>query len=206
MFANIVGGVISPLLANIYLNPLDHVLKEAGFALVRYADDFVILCQTREDAERALGVVQNWVASSGLTLHPTKTRIVYTREDSFAFLGYSFRGNLRFPRTKSLQKLKDAIRQKTHHKHGDSLPTICERMRPQLQGWFTYFRHCHWTVFHELDSWIRGRLRSILRKRSRRRGRGRGWDHFRCPNAYFDEQGLYSLGAAHIRLVQSSMR
>ena len=200
------GAVVSPLLANIYLNPLDHVLDEAGFALVRYADDFVILCQTREDAERALGTVQNWVASSGLTLHPTKTKIVDAREESFAFLGYSFRGKLRFPRAKSLQKLKDGIRGKTHRKRGDDLTTICGLLRSQLQGWFTYFRHCHWTVFRELDSWTRGRLRSLLRKRSKRRGRGRGKDHQRWPNTYFDEHGLYSLGAAHVRLVQSSPR
>ena len=68
------GAVLSPLLANIYLNPLDHLLAEAGFAMVRYADDFVILCKTREDAERALALVQQWVAENGLTLHPTKTQ------------------------------------------------------------------------------------------------------------------------------------
>jgi len=200
------GAVISPLLANIYLNPLDHLLSEAGFALVRYADDFVILCQTREEAERALEQVQGWVASSGLTLHPTKTKLVDAREESFAFLGYSFRGELRFPREKSLEKLKDGIRVKTKRKQGDNLSTICGRLRSQLQGWFNYFHHCHWSVFKELDSWIRGRLRSILRKRSKRRGRGRGKDHQRWPNAFFDKHGLYSLGAAHRSLVQSSMR
>jgi RNA-directed DNA polymerase len=197
------GAVISPLLANIYLNPLDHLLKEAGFVLVRYADDFVILCQTREAAERALEQVQDWVASNGLTLHPTKTKIVDAREESFAFLGYSFRGNLRFPREKSLQKFKDGIREKTRRKQGDNLLTICGRLRPQLQGWFNYFRHCHWTVYRDLDSWIRGRLRSILRKRTKRRGRGRGKDHVRWPNTFFDENGLYNLGSAHIRFAQS---
>ena len=200
------GAVISPLLANIYLNPLDQLLDEAGFALVRYADDFVILCQTREDAERALEKVQDWVASNGLTLHPTKTKIVDAREQSFAFLGYSFRGKLRFPRAKSLQKLKDEIRKKTHRKHGTDLTTICGRLRSQLQGWFAYFRHCHWTVFRELDSWTRGRLRSLLRKRSKRRGRAHGKDHLRWPNTFFDKHGLYSLGTAHTRLVQSSPR
>jgi RNA-directed DNA polymerase len=200
------GAVISPLLANIYLNPLDHMLEEAGLALVRYADDFVILCRTREDAERALELVRGWVATNGLTLHPTKTRIVDAREESFAFLGYTFRGTLRVPRAKSLQKLKDGIRQQTRRGNGDNMLTICGRLRWQLRGWFTYFRHCRWTVFQTLDGWIRGRLRAILRRRSKRRGRGRGWDHRRWPNAYFTEQGLYSLGAAHTRFVQSSMR
>ncbi len=200
------GAVISPLLANIYLNPLDHLLESAGFALVRYADDFVILCKTREDAERALAVVQSWVETNGLTLHSTKTKIVDVREQSFDFLGYSFRGKFRFPRNKSLKKLKDSIRTQTRRTHGHSMPVTCGKLSSQMQGWFHYFRHCHWTVFRDLDGWTRGRLRNILRKRSKRRGRGRGKDHQRWPNAYFAEQGLFSLGAAHVRFVQSSTR
>ncbi len=80
------GAVLSPLLANIYLNPLDHVLDDAGFALVRYADDFVILCKTREEAEAALAMVQRWVNENELTLHPTKTKIVDARIEGFDFL------------------------------------------------------------------------------------------------------------------------
>jgi len=200
------GAVISPLLANIYLNPLDHILQAADFALVRYADDFVVLCQTPEDAERALATIQSWVETNGLTLHPTKTKIVNAREKSFDFLGYTFRGKLRFPRAKSLKKMKDSVREKTRRANGRSMPETCGKLSSQLRGWFHYFRHCHWTVFRELDGWIRGRLRSILRKRSKRRGRGRGKDHQRWPNAYFAEQGLFNLGTAHTRLVQSSLR
>jgi RNA-directed DNA polymerase len=200
------GAVISPLLANIYLNPLDHLLEEAGFAMVRYADDFVILCQTPEAAERALEMVRSWVVTNGLTLHPTKTQIVDARTQSFAFLGYAFRGELRFPREKSLHKLEDSIRQKTRRTQGDDLRTICRRLSWTLRGWFNYFRHCHWTIFRELDEWIRGRLRSILRKRRKRRGRARGKDHQRWPNSHFDKHGLYSLLTAHVRLVQSSPR
>ena len=200
------GAVLSPLLANIYLNPLDHSLTEAGFAMVRYADDFVILCKTREDADRALALVQCWVVENELTLHPTKTRIVDARTEGFDFLGYHFWGKLRLPREKSLKKFKDAVREKTKRTNGQCMPFVCARLSSQLRGWFTYFRHCHWRVFRELDGWIRGRLRSILRKRCKRRGRGRGKDHQRWPNAFFDEKGLYSLNAAHIRFVQSSMR
>jgi RNA-directed DNA polymerase len=201
------GAVLSPLLANIYLNPLDHLLADAGFAMVRYADDFVILCKTPEDAARALALVQRWVADNGLTLHPTKTRIVDARTEGFDFLGYHFRGKVRLPREKSLEKFKDGVRAKTKRTNGHSLPFTCARLSSQLCGWFTYFRHCHWTVFRDLDGWIRGRLRSILRKRSGRRGRGYGGpDHQRWPNAYFDTQGLYSLNAAHGRFVQSSLR
>ena len=116
------GAVLSPLLANIYLNPLDHLLAEAGFAMVRYADDFVILCRTREDAERALALVQRWVAENELTLHPTKTKIVDARTEGFDFLGYHFRGKLRLPREKSLKKFKDAVREKTKRTNGQCLP------------------------------------------------------------------------------------
>jgi RNA-directed DNA polymerase len=197
------GAVISPLLANIYLNPMDHLVSAAGFAMVRYADDFVILCRTREDADRALVLVRGWVEDNGLTLHPTKTKIVDARTDGFDFLGYTFRGRLRLPRKKSLAKLKDTIRQKTRRTHGHRLQWTIGSLTATLQGWFGYFRHCHGNVYTDLDSWIRGRLRSILRKRAGRRGRGRGADHQRWPNHYFADQGLYSLSAAHGRLGQS---
>jgi RNA-directed DNA polymerase len=200
------GAVLSPLLANIYLNPLDHLLAEAGFAMVRYADDFVILCKTREDADRALQTVRHWVAENGLVLHPTKTKIVDADAEGFDFLGYHFRGKLRLPREKSLKKFKDAVRDKTKRTSGQCLPFLCARLSLQFRGWFTYFRHCHWRVFRELDGWIRGRLRSILRKRQRRRGRARGKDHQRWQNVFFDELGLYSLSKAHVRFVQSSKR
>jgi len=197
------GAVISPLLANIYLNPLDHLVAEAGFAMVRYADDFVILCRTREDADRALALATRWTKENGLTLHPTKTKIVDARLEEFSFLGYTFRGQLRLPRTKSLAKLKDTVRAKTRRTHGQSLTWTVGKLSATLHGWFGYFRHCHWTVFRDLDSWIRGRLRSILRKRAGRRGRGRGADHQRWPNQYFADHGLYSLSAAHGRFGKS---
>lgn len=200
------GAVISPLLANIYLNPLDHLLKSAGFAMVRYADDFVILCKTSETAEHALTIVQSWVETNGLTLHPTKTKIVDVREKSFDFLGYSFRGKFRFPRAKSLKKFKDSVRDKTGRSHGHSMSKTCDHLTRQLRGWFQYFRHCHWSVFQDLDGWIRGRLRNILRKRHKRRGRSRRNDHIRWPNVFFAEQGLFSLGSAHVQFAQSSRR
>lgn len=200
------GAVISPLLANIYLNPLDHLLKEAGFAMVRYADDFVVLCRSPEDAARVLELVQNWVAESGLTLHPTKTKIVDARVEGFDFLGYHFKGDLRKPRQKSLKKLKDTIRACTRRKHGHSMQFTCRELSQTLQGWFTYFRHCHGHVYGSLDGWIRMRLRSILRKRAGRRGRGRGADHQRWRNSHFDKLGLYSLEQAHKCFCQSSRR
>jgi RNA-directed DNA polymerase len=200
------GAVISPLLANIYLNPLDHLMAGAGYAMVRYADDFVILCRTREDAERALETVRQWVVANDLTLHPTKTRIVDARTEIFDFLGYRFKGAVRLPRPKSSDKLKDTIRAKTKRTNGDSLPFIINQVNLTLRGWFTYFRHCNRTVFQDLDHWIRMRIRSILRKRSGRRGRGRGKDHQLWPNNFFEENRLFNLRAAHISYSQSCFR
>ena len=200
------GAVISPLLANIYLNPLDQLLSGAGYQMVRYADDFVILCRTREDADRALEMVRQWVAENDLTLHPTKTRIVDARTEPFDFLGYRFRGTVRLPRPKSEDKLKDAVRAKTKRKNGDSLLFIIHQVNQTLRGWFTYFRHCNQAVFPDLDGWIRMRLRSILRKRSGRHGRARRADNERWPNRFFHEQGLFNLKAAHVSFSQSCFR
>jgi len=202
------GAIISPLLSNIYLDPLDHLMAERGFQMVRYADDFVILCRSREEAEAALAVVQEWTAAEGLQLHPEKTRIT-THEEGFDFLGYHFRLGkraYRFPRRKSLQKLKDTIRAKTRRTDGRSLSVIIADVNRTLRGWFEYYKHCWRTTFPEIDAWVRMRLRSILRKRIKLRGRGRGRDHQRWPNAFFAEHGLYDLTTAHRSACQSLPR
>jgi RNA-directed DNA polymerase len=201
------GAVLSPLLSNIYLDPFDHWMAEQEFAMVRYADDFVILCRTAEESTRALQAVRQWVADHGLTLHPFKTRIVDARSERFDFLGYTFRGHRHWPRDKSLAKLKDSLRKKTPRNSGHSLPFIVREVNQTLRGWFAYFQYSSYrSVFHELDGWVRGRLRSILRKRSGRRGRGRDQDHQRWPNRFFAEQGLFSLVTAQAAAVQSSQR
>lgn len=196
------GAVLSPVLANAYLNPLDHRLSEIGFQMVRYADDFVILCRTLEEAEAALAEVRTWVEQHGLTLHPEKTHIVDSREKSFSFLGYSFRGKLRFPREKSHQKFVDRIHDLTPRKSGESLESMIQRINRSVQGWFNYFRHCHWSIFRPYDEMIRRRLRRMLLKRHRRNPK-RLPSHHRWPTAYFTECGLHSLNTAHIRFVQS---
>lgn len=200
------GAVISPLLSNIYLDPLDHLMAESGFAMVRYADDFVILCRSAEDAARALAAVQQWTASAGLTLHPTKTRVIAAGTEGFDFLGYRFEDGTRRPRPKSLDKIKDTVRAKTARTSGDSLVTIIRWLNPTLRGWFEYFKHSHKWTFPALDKWIRMRLRSLLRRRLGLKGRGRGADHQRWPNAFFADQGLYSLTRAHALARQSSLR
>jgi RNA-directed DNA polymerase len=197
------GAVLSPVLSNAYLNPLDHRMSEGGFQMVRYADDFVILCRTLEEAEAALAAVQQWVEAHGLTLHPEKTHIVDAREKSFSFLGYSFRGELRFPRAKSHRKFVNRIRELTPRKSGESLEFMLQRINRVTRGWFNYFRHCHWSIFRAYDGMIRRRLRRMLLKRHRRNRRRLSRTQ-RWPNAYFTARGYISLNASHVRFVQST--
>lgn len=201
------GAVISPLLSNIYLNPLDHLLAQQGIEMVRYADDFVILCRSEADAQAALELVQQWTTQAGLTLHPEKTRVVdASKRGGFDFLGYHFERDYRWPRTKSLRKLKQKLRVHTRRNNGQSLQVIIARVNPVLRGWSGYFEQSHYTTFKPLDGWLRMRLRSILRKRQKRRGKARGWDNQQWPNAFFAELGLFSLAHAHAQSRQSSKR
>ena len=190
------GAVVSPLLANLYLDPLDHAVAAAGYEMVRYADDFVILCRTADEAAQALALVQRWTEAAGLRVHPTKTHLVDLQQPGgFDFLGYHFERDRRWPRKKSVQKLKDAVRQKTPRTAGHSLAVIIDDVNRTLRGWFGYFKHSHGT-FVDLDVWVRQRLRAILRKRHKLHGRARGRDYQRWPNVFFAAQGLFSLSAS----------
>jgi RNA-directed DNA polymerase len=201
------GAVISPLLSNIYLDPLDHEVARSGYEMVRYADDFVILCHSEAKARAALAKVQQWTAKAGLRLHPEKTRIVNaTQRGGFEFLGYHFERGYRWPRRKSVAKLKATIRSKTRRTHGSSLRTTIKTVNQTLTGWFGYFKHSHKTAFPPLDQWIRMRLRTILRQRRKLKGRARGTDNVRWPNAFFAAQGLFSLSAARAQCGQPSRR
>lgn len=198
------GGVISPLLANIYLNPLDWQMNRAGHQMVRYADDMVILCPDAPSAARVLQSLREWMAEAGLTLHPEKTKIVDMGQPKahFEFLGYRFwRGKTsgrvkRFIRPKSVTKFKEAIKPLTKRCNGQSLETLAERLKPKLRGFYGYFKHASASALRALDGWVRGRLRGILRKRAQLKGRGRGRDHPRWPNHYFAALGLFSLEEA----------
>lgn len=199
------GAIISPLLSNLYLNDLDHLMAGQGYQMTRYADDLVIQCRTREEAVAALAQVQTWVTDRGLTLHPTKTKIVHVDDEGFEFLGYRFIKHRRFPRKKSLEKFKDSIRGKTRRNHGESLQAIIATVNRNLRGWFEYFKHSWKTTFADLDGWVRMRLRSILRRRRKARGRGsRIADSRLYPNKLFAELGLFSMTAAHARECQSA--
>jgi RNA-directed DNA polymerase len=180
------GGPLSPLLANIYLDPLDWLMAEAGIRMVRYADDIVVLARSAEEAAAALERVRGWMAEAGLTLHPEKTRMVDMDQigSHFDFLGFRFwrgkSGKLRrFIRPKSKQKFKERLRPLTKRANGHSLPVIIARLNESLRGYYGYFKHACGDALNDVDQWVRGRLRSILRKRSKRRGRARGQDHQR---------------------------
>jgi RNA-directed DNA polymerase len=200
------GAVLSPLLSNTYLDPLDHLMARSGFAMVRYADDFVILCRTPDEASRALELVQTWVSENELTLHPTKTKVIDARTGGFDFLGYHFEDGHRRPRAKSLTKLKEAIRAKTRRTHGDSPPKIIGSLNRTLRGWFEYFKHSQPWTFPRIDGMVRRRLRSILNKREHRPSWGGGLANIRWPNAFFTEHGLFNLERAHALARQSSLR
>lgn len=192
------GAVISPLPANIYLDPLDRLMAERGHRMVRYADDFVILTRSPAEAEAALALVRGWVRTNGLALHPAKTRIADAqRGNGFEFLGYRFEGGQRHVRKKSLDKLKETIRGKTRRTRGQGLNVVIADLNRTLRGWFGYFKHAHPRIFGTLDAIIRRRLGALLRKQERRPGFGRARaDHQRWPNAYFANAGLFALHTA----------
>lgn len=201
------GAVISPLLANVYLHPVDLAMQQAGFRLVRYADDMVVLCGTREEAEAALIKLRELIEGRGLQLHPEKTRLAHLMErPGFQFLGYVFYGQYRDPRPSSQGKLKASLRQKTKRNNGYSLLDIITSLNATLRGWYHYFKFCSansW-AWDRIDKWVRYRLRAILdkrRKKGRSARRGRGHAHYRWPNAYFTEHGLFSLMSA-VKLVR----
>jgi RNA-directed DNA polymerase len=212
------GGVLSPLLANIYLNDLDHLMAQTGMAMERYADDFVIHCRTREEAERALATVQEWTARAGLSLHPSKTRLVDLGQPGahLDFLGYRLlrhtdrKGKeriLRLVRPKSLDRIKDAIRAHTPRKSGESLAMQIARLNPVVRGWFLYFRSVPQPTHAALDKMIRRRLRSMLCKRI---GWSMPWERGeaqkRWPKTFFAEHGLFSLEEAHAKFIHAHRR
>ena len=191
------GAVMSPLLANIYLNALDHQMVQSGYEMVRYADDFVILCRSEQEARAALGEVQQWVAASGLTLHPEKTRLVdASQPGGFDFLGYHFERGRKWPRRKSVDKLRETLRPRTRRTNGKAMKVIVENINQTLRGWYGYFKQGLITSLRDQDRWVRQRLRNILRHRASRRGVVQHADLLRYPNRYFIDLGLFSLERA----------
>jgi RNA-directed DNA polymerase len=200
------GAVVSPLLANIYLHALDCQMKQKGYRMVRYADDFVVLCRSAEQAQAALAEVKAWVEANGLSLNAEKTHVGDCRQEGqgFEFLGYRFEAGRRWVRRKSLKAIRERIRMRTKRRRGDSLARIIADLNPTLRGWFNYFKHAHPMTFSGMDGFVRRRLRAILRKQEKRPGMGRCRDdHQRWPNKFFATQGLFTMVTARELASQS---
>jgi group II intron reverse transcriptase/maturase len=184
------GGVISPLLANIYLHRLDVEVRSAGFRLIRYADDFVILTATRAEAQAADAFVRHIVADVGLEVAEAKSGVKKVNE-GFEFLGFTVLGRFLRPRPAALARFKDRVRDLTRRQAPVSIRQMIRDLNPTIRGWGNYFAiGSVVSLFGDLDKWIRMRLRSKLRKRFKSNG---GVDHYRFQNRMFDELGLVRL-------------
>jgi RNA-directed DNA polymerase len=203
------GAVISPLLANVYLNPLDHEMAGKGREMVRYADDFVVCTRTETEARAVLAEIANWVKAAGLMLHPVKTRIVNAAEKGgFDFLGYHFEqyregGGKKWPRQKSQQKLRERLRWKLPRGRSASIGQILAELNPILRGWYGYFKYSLPSAMQRVDEWVRERTRHIIRRRHKRRGMVKGRERSEYPNAWFAARGLFSLKNAQAQWLQS---
>lgn len=197
------GGVISPLLANIYLNELDHMLIQKGVCPTRYADDLVVLCDSEQQAKETLANINAWMINSGLSLHPEKTKVIDMSQANATadFLGYTFKRTakgklIRFPRQKSMKRLREAIRALTKRTSGICLRATIHRINRTMRGWYNYFSESIPNTFDEVDGFVRRRLRAILLKRNRTPRFGTGNAHLKWPNKFFEAQGLFSTSAA----------
>lgn len=189
------GGVISPLLANIYLHDLDILLREAKYKMIRYADDFVILTKSKNEAEQALALVSEWMTQHKLTLHPEKTHIgnCSVEGEGFEFLGYRFEAGTRWVRRKSIQRFRDRIRKETSRVCGKSIKQVIGKLNPILRGWSNYFRDVTKYTLGTFDSFVRRRLRAIIDRQNKKRTFGAGFSNMRIPNKFFADNGLFNM-------------
>lgn len=218
------GGVISPLLANLYLHPFDVLMTERGHKLTRYADDFVILCRSERTAQRVMAGVKAYLEGElGLVVHPEKSRVVHVKE-GFVFLGYLFKGRYRRPSDKALDRFKQEVKLRTRRNQTVKMQALLEDFNLYLQGWGQYFGYGHVkTRFAEFDGWIRRRLRAVQLRSWRHVKRlhavllRKGWKreqleglrmdrwrssaspsaHAALDNAWFESLGLVSLLSLH---------
>lgn len=198
------GGVISPLLANIYLNPLDHHMAEQGYEMIRYADDFVVVCDTEEEAKEALHVIETWVNGAELRLHPEKTKLVdASGNEGVHFLGYAFKNGVKVPRKKARKRFKEKIRAKTRRTEGHSLETVIEEVNEVTESWFEYFKHSCAPGLTSLDGWIRNRLRAVLKQRAGNPGHPGPADYKRWPNSFFAKCGLSTMAGLRAAIHRS---
>lgn len=186
------GGVLSPLLANIALNFLDWHLDELGLRFVRYADDFVVLCQTELQAKEAQTRIEQCLATLGLSLSPTKTKVTTFRE-GFTFLGFDVQSHSVKMRAKSVENFQAKVREITTRSHNLDAVVIA-RLNSLMRGvqryFGTWFSTCV-TQFRELDEWVRMRLRCQKLKRKSRT------HNCRIQDAYFERKGLVNMSTLH---------
>ena len=174
--------------------------------MVRYADDFVVMCPNARAAQAALAEIRAWVSENGLTLHADKTHVgdCSIPGQGFEFLGYRFEAGKRWIRKQSIKAMRERIRAKTRRTCGRSLQQVIESLNPMLVGWFGYFKHANPHEFEAVDGFIRRRLRAILRKQQKRPGMGRcRADNRRWPNSFFARHGLFTMTRAHAMACQS---
>jgi group II intron reverse transcriptase/maturase len=177
------GGVISPLLANVVLNQLDWRLEKAGYRFVRYADDFVVVCASRQEAKAALEFVEEIMTDLGLSLSPEKTKIA-SYGKGYEFLGFRLSSKSRTMRTKSLEKFKTKIRELTRRCHNLDARVIVE-LNQVIRGTANYFATNFSTcikLFQKLDKWIRMRVRCMKFKRKSE------FDNYRLRQGSFDKK------------------
>jgi len=206
------GGVISPLLSNIYLHVLDRELTARGVGeLVRYADDGVVLCRSAAQARAALEAVGEILASLGLRLHPDKTRVVDLREgrEGLDFLGCHFRARMsgrlwerkrikryylhRWPSQRAMKRVREKVKAKTgRNRVGVDVKDVIDGLNPLLRGWGNYFRTGNAsTKFQQVDDYVVKRLRGLMvKKRGRNLHAGQA---DRWTEDWFNGMGLYRL-------------
>lgn len=203
------GGVLSPVLANLYLHDLDVKITQAGYKMIRYADDFVVLTKSQSEAMAALSLIQDWVEENGLILHPEKTHVGNCMKEGkgFEFLGYRFEAGTRWVRQKSILKFRETIRQKTSRLRSGSLASIIIEINKTTQGWYNYFKHVTKYSMDTFDGFIRRRLRAILCHRHKHREFGCRYKvHMKWPNTFFAKHGLFTMASTRAREVAGQSR
>lgn len=194
------GGVISPWLSNLVLDDLDKALEAKGYRHVRYADDFVVLCQSHGQAVEALGYVKEVLGMLKLTLHETKTRLA-NFGDGFEFLGFHFRAYHLGIRSRSIEKFKERVRTLTRRQQGRNVDAVLRDLNPVIRGWAGYVGVAEATQsLKKLDGWVRMRVRAFRLKRRCYN------DNWRLPNRRLHKWGLLSLLECRPRLRLSYAR
>ena len=185
------GGVISPLLANIYLHPFDVQMTALGFKLVRYADDFVVMCKSVDEADNAMKAIKQILSEVKLKVNAYKTGVVQlSKNRGMEFLGFKIFKEYKIPQEKAVKIFKDKVRLITKRQQPVNIKEVIEGLNPVVKGWGNYFKiaDVNW-LYANLDSWTRMRLRSFIEK-------GKSYEaNKRITNQYFNELGLCTLSS-----------